>query len=90
MTHSAIAKLLVAGAACLTVMACEAKVKDPGKLPEVDVSTKAGRLPEVDVETADVNIGKKKVEVPVPDVSVKDKEVTVPDVDVTMPSEKKE
>ena len=43
-----------------------------GKLPEVNVSTKAGALPKVDLDSKKVVVGTKKTEVDVPVVGVKD------------------
>lgn len=89
-------KQLIVRSACVTLFlalaACEAKVKDEGKLPDVDVDVSAtpGKLPEVDVEPFKVSIGEKQVNVPVPevDVTTTQKRITVPDIDVTTPSDK--
>lgn len=68
---------------------CDVDVKDPGKVPEINVETEEGRMPDVDVRGPEVDVKTREKEVTVPDIDVKTEKarVTVPDVDVDLPKE---
>lgn len=79
----------------LLVLGCDVKVKEEGKMPDVDVKTENGQLPKYEVKQTqegklpsvdvDAESGKlPKVEVETPDVEVGKEtvDVPVPDVDV--------
>jgi len=63
---------LVAGAAALSLSACDVEQTEEGEMPEVDV--KGGNMPEYDVDTPDVDVRteERTVEVPVVDVEPAD------------------
>lgn len=66
---------------------CDVDVKDPGKLPDVDMQVEKGRVPDVDVRGPDVDVKMEEREVTVPDVELEKKTITVPDVDINAPNE---
>lgn len=77
-------------AAVLAVAAsvgCDVDVKDPGKLPDVDVQVEEGHAPDVDVRGPDVDVRMEEKEVTVPDVDLEKKTITVPDIDIKAPPE---
>lgn len=60
-----------------------ADVKDPGALPEVNISAEPGRTPDVDVDSKKVVIGTEERTVEVPKVETEEKQIDVPVVGVT-------
>jgi hypothetical protein len=60
-----------------------ADVKDPGKMPDVEISAEPGRAPDVDVDSKKVVVGTEEREIDVPKVETEKKEVDVPVVGVT-------
>ena len=64
--------LMLAGASCLGLAACDVDKTKDGKLPDVDINTSGGQLPEYNVTTPDVKVGteNKTIEVPTVDVHV--------------------
>ena len=85
--------LFAALSAVALLVACDADVEEPGRMPDVDVSTEGGQMPEYEVRQTqegrlpdvdvDADAGKlPEVDVTGPDVDVERETVTVPDVDI--------
>ena len=73
--------------ALMGLVGCDVDVKDPGKLPEEQVTP--GRAPDVDVHGPDVDVTteKKVIEVPEVDIKTRERVIEVPDVDINIPKE---
>jgi uncharacterized lipoprotein len=63
--------LMLAGASCLGLTACDVDKTQDGKMPDVDINTSGGQLPEYNVTTPDVDVGTENKTVQVPTVDVK-------------------
>jgi uncharacterized lipoprotein len=63
--------LMLAGASCLGLTACDVDKTKNGQMPDVDVNVSGGQLPEYNVTTPDVNVGMENRTVQVPTVDVK-------------------
>ena len=64
--------VMLAGASCLGLTACDVDKTENGAMPDVDVNATGGELPEYNVTGPDVNVGmeNRTVEVPTVDVDV--------------------
>jgi hypothetical protein len=67
--------LMLAGASCLGLTACDVDKTKEGKMPDVDVNVSGAQLPEYNVTTPEVTVG------------TENKTVQVPTVDVDVPAE---
>jgi hypothetical protein len=67
--------IMLAGASCLGLTACDVDQTKNGALPDVDVNVSGGQMPEYNVTTPEVNVG------------MENKVVQVPTVDVDVPAE---
>jgi uncharacterized lipoprotein len=63
--------LMLAGASCLGLTACDVDKTKNGQMPDVDLNVSGGQLPEYHVTTPDVNIGTENKTIQVPTVDVK-------------------
>jgi uncharacterized lipoprotein len=63
--------LMLAGASCLGLTACDVDKTKNGQMPDVDVNVSGGQLPEYNVTTPDVNVGTENKVIQVPTVDVK-------------------
>jgi uncharacterized lipoprotein len=63
--------LMLAGASCLGLTACDVDKTQNGAMPDVDVNVTGGQLPEYNVTGPDVNVGTENRTVQVPTVDVK-------------------
>jgi hypothetical protein len=63
--------LILAGASCLGLTACDVDKTKNGAMPDVDVNVSGGALPEYNVTGPDVNVGTENKTIQVPTVDVK-------------------
>jgi hypothetical protein len=70
--------IMLAGASCLGLTACDVDQTKNGAMPDVDMNVSGGQLPEFNVTGPEVNVG------------MENKTIQVPTVDVDVPSENKQ
>ncbi|MEA3053402.1 MAG: hypothetical protein QOG72_2305 [Sphingomonadales bacterium] len=63
--------IVLAGASCLGLAACDVDQTKNGALPDVDVNVQGGQLPEYNVQGPEVNVGTENKTVQVPTLDVK-------------------
>lgn len=62
--------IILAGASCLGLAACDVDKTDNGQMPDVDVNVSGGDLPEYNVTGPDVDVGTENTTVQVPTLDV--------------------
>jgi uncharacterized lipoprotein len=70
--------IMLAGASCLGLTACDVDQTKEGEMPDVDVNVSGAQLPEFNVTGPDVDVG------------MENKTIQVPTVDVDVPAENKQ
>lgn len=70
--------IILAGASCLGLAACDVDKTENGQMPDVDVNATGAELPEYNVTGPDVNVG------------MENTTVQVPTIDVDVPAENKQ
>jgi hypothetical protein len=70
--------VMLAGASCLGLTACDVDQTKNGAMPDVDVNVEGGQLPEYNVQGPDVNVG------------TENRTVQVPTLDVNVPTDNKQ
>lgn len=62
--------IILAGASCLGLAACDVDKTENGQMPDVDVNVTSGELPEYNVTGPDVDVGTENTTVQVPTLDV--------------------